>query len=187
MTTADTVSLLWQAVGAHPECRERRGALADAYRDAGFNDEADAVQATADRVPRRKTRGWCWRRDGDGSMSNEYRVWKAVFNRLSYHTVWDFYPTKSRWRRYPTALAALQDLVRAWVAVHRAAVCETCGGSGMIDPGPSDEFENCPDCTRCKACNGSGGPGGYDGEDEPQPCERCAGTGKATPEAHSCV
>ena len=119
---------LWCAIEAAPDDRLLRDVLADHLRECGRDDEADAVTATAERVPHQyRPRGlthpeiiWCWLKDGGGeddclthrSAKLPSILWDHTTKQQ--HSAW--------WSDHPTFRAAMLDLVRAWVAVRRSPV-----------------------------------------------------------------
>ena len=117
----DTEAALWASVGEMPQDRLRRGVLADWYDERGRHDEADALRATADRVPypvkpfdsRTSDLFWWFLDYTDGGPMNGVSI--KIHRELTGRN-------HGQCRDYPTAEAAIRDLVRAWVAVHRQGV-----------------------------------------------------------------
>jgi hypothetical protein len=126
MSEDPTLTALWQSVAALPECRTRRGILADRLMELGREDEAEAVRETTTVVPTMFSEWWyrslrppAWsisfHRERPGYQhSVPLSVWKLLRGVPSV-----FSPS---WRDYPTCLAALRDLVRATVEVNREGV-----------------------------------------------------------------
>jgi uncharacterized protein (TIGR02996 family) len=118
---APTLAALWQSVAALPECRTRRGVLADYLDECGMGEEAEAVRETADRKPDKLHHHdvWYWKRARWCFYS--YSIISDVFDRMV-DGDGVLQPDGSAYRDYPTCLDALRDLVRATVAVNRKAV-----------------------------------------------------------------
>lgn len=122
MTNDDdpTLIALWASVAALPECRTRRGVLADRMMELGREDEAEAVRETAGVMPY-KTRlqpykyGYCFYLQ---SLRTRFKVSIQVWHRMRGQQDAD----SPSWKDYPTCLDALQDLVRATVEANRAGV-----------------------------------------------------------------
>lgn len=87
----------------------------------GRADLAAALRATADRVPYRfndpRAWGW-WCPDTASSGQIPSQVAEPVGRLL---TAWSGNSDHPEWADYPTAEAAVRDLCRAWVEVHRRA------------------------------------------------------------------
>lgn len=115
---------LWARVEADPKDLGRRYVLSDWLRDEQRDDEADAVKATAGKMPARISDyrtpsrvnysfALCWVQK-ERPESVVRRVWIKLGGTIPEH-----HPS---WKDYPTFLAAMIDLVRAWVAVRREEV-----------------------------------------------------------------
>lgn len=131
----DREDALLAAIAAAPTDHLVRGVYADWLDEAGRHDEADAVRATADRVPmdvieKPDPRRWAWAYGGkpDDAMGRLQMTFtdsigltcgvpEPYFSRLTGFTL-----GKGRLPRYATITVALLDLIRAWCAVHRSEV-----------------------------------------------------------------
>ncbi len=115
--------------------------LADWLDEHGRPDEAAAWRATADKVPEffKGYNVWSWQMS---DIKWSFHLSLSLFERLTGKRFAGVY------RDYPTARAALLDLIAAWVAVERGKerVCGRCNGDGS---------EQCV-CGTCHACSGSG-------------------------------
>lgn len=137
-----------------------RGVYADWLDEHGRGDEAAAWRATADRVPWQTVvlkgqERWSWREHPEG----EYRplmpppacfLSRKLFQALPSGSMVGFV-----YRDYPTARAALLDLIAAWGAVERekekkAEVCAECVGTG----GRPNHCWAIVDDPSCPACRG---------------------------------
>jgi len=116
---------LWLAVGAAPEDTLPRLVLADWLDEHGRHEEAEALRAMADRVPRRFEDGkvWGWNRlqhDPFIDSPIEHGNTKSNVSDQEFAALKGKVPTvvacQEYWRDYPSALEAVRDLCRAWVA-----------------------------------------------------------------------
>lgn len=113
---------LWKAVAANPADALPRLVLADWMQEHGRDDEADALRATVRKVPALRhpaqwyrNQKWYWLCPCKGG--NRSRIAWAVYRELSTEDSRNWFSH----RFYPTAEAAVRDLCRAWVSVHRPA------------------------------------------------------------------
>lgn len=117
-------SALLAAIAAAPTDQLLRGVYADWLDDEGRHDEADAVRATADRVPLKKQVWkeidfpyWIWSY-GHSAAGKPHCVTKEVSEQLCEKKAGFWFVD---WE-YQSITAALLDLIRAWCAVHRSEV-----------------------------------------------------------------
>ena len=151
-----TEDALWEAVGANPADSLPRLVLADCLDEQGEADTAAGLRATADRrpmkcdwqSPRANTNPhWTWLPDTESDAEDEQAaaVGHPLFAALS---LGPDRPPDDCYRDYPTARAAIADLVAAWVAVN--TTCPECEGRGKTHrpyPGGWDD---------CSSCHGTG-------------------------------
>lgn len=156
MTTApvmDTEECLLRAVCDRLDDRLPRLVLADHLDEIGRGEEAAAWRATADKRPAEYSGwifgDWAWFPHDGRRGADPDDLEQNVFGALKDGRV------SGGWRDYPTARAALLDLIAAWVAVEleKAAVCGWCDGKGeerVADAaGDMDDIQ-------CRKCSGSG-------------------------------
>lgn len=92
----------------------------------GYSDTAAALRATVDRVPLGDGDYWPGWFGGTGAAASVHppsNLVRHLFDRLEQEKhEWDTVEPNGSFRFYPTAEAAIRDLCRAWVQVHRRGV-----------------------------------------------------------------
>ena len=177
----------WAAIDANPGDSLVRGVFADWLDERGDQVSADTaagLRATAEYVPDKEQGDACFAWFSQSRfLTGPHRLPADLFGKLSGQPITSStggpltpqeVTEKSRlWRDYPSARAAVADVVRAWVRVEREkgkVKCRRCGGTGRL----FDVLHGGPRRHPHKR---------YVIEPPPpsRPCPDCSGTGKPTP------